>query len=111
MPNRSPVIFGTNIFFASTVKTLTTARKKLNDLCSRADGCTFAGPSVVGGSCHYCVLFCPRPGDWTVLEGARQHRRGLLHGRTRDDSLGGGPGILVRKPRITGTHGLGGQRL
>src|SRR6267143_2094501 len=107
MPNRSLSVFATSISSASTAEPLTTARKELNDSCPRTDGCALTGSPVAGGSSDYRFLFRAGAGDWAVLEGAGQHRRGLLHGRTRDDSLGGRPGILVGEPGIAGTDGLG----
>src|SRR5208337_2502187 len=109
--HRSPAHFTTNIFCASTDKTPTTARLKRNDSCPRIAGCIYAGPPCTGGFCDHRLLFPAGSGDWTVFEGAGQPRRGLLHGRTRDDGLGGGPGVLVGEPRIARTDGLGRQCL
>ena len=46
-----------------------------------------------------------------VFERAGQYRRRLLHGRTRNDCLGCGLELSLRKPRSARAHGVGRFRL
>src|SRR5271157_77167 len=111
-PGRWRANYTTSTSCASTAVAPITDRSISND--SRSPGVRFllyAGALVARGPHHYRLLLRAGAGDRDVPEGASQHRRRLLHGRTRDDGLGGRAGVPVGEPGIARTDGLGGQRL
>ena len=68
-----------------------------------------AACSLVRSGCrHHRFLLRPGPGHRLLPARASQHRRRLLHGRTRDDGVGRRPQLSLRQPRRARIDGLGG---